>query len=329
MKILLATITFGLASAGSFSPGSPATVEPPPGPAAPRYALAVGTLVLPKGKAARSEGPGTEMRNGTLEWWLIDGDGGQPRRLIDPLAGRVAVAPIDRTIPLFKTPNAITLLGPDGKDLVLSLKEGPLADATIHPSNRTTFSFSPDGGTLAFANRAEELCRIRLADRTLLRTPMPGISLAEGVRYRRDGRRIAYARYARANHGKVYAADPDGRNERELGRLEYLAELGFDFLPDGRVGVVGLDGVTAYDADTGKSERVAGPWPSKVTGRNFGGFHPDGSSFLFDTGGPYILNLHRTETRSGMTRLVKGEYSESFEEMAWVRLLPSQPKPSP
>lgn len=316
MKILL-TISVLACSvcAPAQTEAAPATTPPP----ATRYALAFGTLVMPK--EVKAAEPGTGLRGGKLEWWLAASDGSPPRPLVDPQSGRAAVTPIDRTIQLARDDQSITLLGADGRDLVLSLTDGPLAEARIHRSGqRTTFAFSPDGATLAFVNQADELCRINLRERKLERTPLPGISAAEGVRYRRDGKRIAYARYSRANHGKVYAADPDGCNELELSRLDYRVELGFDFLPDGRVGVVGPHEVTAFDADTGKAERVAGPWANAVEGRNFAGFHPDGTSFLFDTGGPYLVRLHRVEIRSGRVELVKGPFHESFQEMAWVKV---------
>jgi Tol biopolymer transport system component len=184
-----------------------------------------------------------------------------------------------------------------------------------------TFSFSPDGKTLAFVNEAGNDCRIALDKMELTVGKLTGLNPSVGIRFSHDGKRIAFARQDDARY-RVCVADPDARNEVVLVDVvvtDAHALGGFDFLPDERIGLVSKTGMRIFDAKTGK-EGDATTWKTPLKMRSFGGWSPDGSAFVFDDGGPYLLDLYHFDVKTQKVTLVKNRYLESFQQVVWVRV---------
>jgi WD40 repeat protein len=273
----------------------------------------------------RKRPPGDEPRFGVdderIDWWLGDPDGSNLRLLDNPDGGRVACEPIDRTIILKRTENDITLLGPDGGNLTLSLKDGPLAEAKIHKSGtRTTFAIGPERKSVWFVNGADRICRIDLPTKRL-ETFAPGhVNAADGVSFSPDGATILYSAYIDGVHS-IWAASADkAAKPVPLADSNSGFTVARGFLPNGRVAIASRTAVRSFDPATGDSLPLAGPWPEPLKIRSNGGFSPDGTRFTFDRGGPYVLDLFLVEVSTGNVTTVKENYLESFEEMVWVRL---------
>ncbi len=294
------------------------------------YAFLFGESI-PK-KLEPGEQPGTGINVERIEWWIGDPASNKLRRLENPKTGRLRVRPVDRTVILKRDDASVTLLGPDGGDLVLSLKDGPLAKTELNDPIVlvTTFSFTPDGKSVVFVNKAGAICRFAIGSKELIVIDNSAIDPSEGISFSRDGSRMLYDKYFRANDFvqpviSIHVANSDGTGEKKLTEYKDGEQLGSGFLSDGRVGVVGSTMIRAFDPKTGKAETVAGPWKDKLEFRSFGGFNPDGSTFLFDVGGPYELRLFAMDIAKSTVSTVKRRYLESFQSMVWVQVLPTKP----
>jgi Tol biopolymer transport system component len=264
-----------------------------------------------------------------VEWWIGAPDGKKLRRLDDPKTGRARVRPVNQTVVLKRDDASLTLLGPDGGDLKVSLNDGPIAKTALNDQFTTTFSFTPDGKNVAFVNGTGAVCRFAIGSKDLVVAENSGVDPSRGLQFSPDGARLLYAKYFRKDDFSpvmfsVYAARSDATGEKKLAEYQDGRELGYGFLPDGRVGLVGPTSLRAIDPVSGKVEQVAGPWKTELAYRAFGGFNPDGSTFLFDRGGPYQLDLFACDVKTGNLTTVKSQYLESFQRMVWVRA-PAKP----
>lgn len=298
----------------------------PPVEAPATYAFLFGESIPKKFKPG--EEPGFGVHAERIEWWIGDPVTNKLRRLDDPKTGRLRVRPVDRTVNLKWNETSVTLLGLDGRDLVLSLKDGPLAKTTLNDpiELRTTFSFTPDGKNLVFVNKKGDICRFAIGSNELIVTNNSGVNPSTGISFSRDGSRMLYEKYFRANDFvptvfSIFVANSNGTGEKKLMEYEDGKQLGSGFLPDGRVGVVGPETIQAFDPATGTSKTVAGPWKAPIEFRSFGGFNPEGSTILYDVGGPYQLRLFAMDIAKSKVSTVKDQYLESFQEMVWVKVL--------
>ncbi len=290
------------------------------------YAYLFGESIPKESKPGEDTGFGIQAER--IEWWVGDPVSHKLRRLDGPKPKRLRVRPVDRTVILKRDDSSLTLLGPDGGDLTLLLKDGPLAKTELNEPNVlvTTFSFTPDGKSVVFVNKAGDICRFAIGSKELSVVDNSGVDPSAGISFSHDGSRMLYNKYFRANDFvptvfSVYVANSDGTGEKKLTEYNDGEQLGSGFLPNGRVGVVGSTMIRAFDPKTGKAETVAGPWKEKMEFRSFGGFHPDGSTFLYDLGGPYELRLFAMDIASSKVTTVKRQYLESFQEMIWVQVL--------
>ncbi|MFT3883239.1 MAG: sigma-70 family RNA polymerase sigma factor [Gemmatales bacterium] len=321
MALVLSTGLGVLAAATWHKPLSLPTDKPPK--VEPMAAAFLFGESIPKKREA-NEMPTTGIHAERIEWWVGNQDGGNLRKLDDPKTGRIKAIPVDRTVILKRDANSLTLLGPDGGDLTFSLKDGPLAEAAIHDSGqRTTFSFGPDRQSVWFANKAGELCRIDLETKKLTKFNITNVNQADSVQFSADGSRITYSKYRRPDDRKpgifsIYVASIDGKAEEMITEATNIA--GFGFLPDGRIGVVYPHYVHAFDLKTKKGDKISGKWESPYGIRNFGGFSPDGTTFHYDTGGPYMLKLYLYNIKTEKLTTIREELLESFQEMIWVRV---------
>ena len=260
-----------------------------------------------------------------LQWCLHDANGAKTRKI--DLAKKGQVRPIGQTVTLKREHDRLTLLGPDGGTLTLSLTKGPLADAKVLGDRQlTTFAFSPNKKQLVFANAAGEICSLDLATRKVTKTKLTGVNQADGIQFNRDGTKISYSKYSRVDNFSsgvhhVYVANADFSGEKKLTQFVDLKKLGFGFMPDGRVGVVGPTAVEAFSPASGKSEIVA-QWKTPIQFRSFGGFSPDGASFVYDLGGPYVLTMFSFNLKMKKPTVVREQYFESFQPLVWVRVTP-------
>ena len=318
------TVLVGLAESGvAQQPDAP--VEAPV-----TYAFLFGESIPIEFKPG--EEPGFGVHAERIEWWIGDPASNKLRRLDDPKTGRLRVCPVDRTVNLKWDDSHVTLLGLDGSDLVLSLKDGPLAKTTLNEHNqlRTTFSFTPDGKSLVFVNETGDICRFEIGSEELQIFDNSDLDPSTGICFSPDGSRMLYEKYSRANDFvasifSIFVANADGTGEKKLMEYKDGEQLGCGFLPDGHVGVVGATTIQAFDPATGTSKTVAGPWKAPIEFRSFGGFNPDGSTFLYDMGGPYELRLFAMDIDKSKVSTVKAHYLESFQEMIWVKVLATTP----
>ena len=321
---VVVSVILGLAEIGvAKDPDAP--IKPPA-----TYAFLFGESIPKKFKPG--EEPGFGIHAERIEWWIGDPVNNRLRRLDDPKTGRVSVRPVDRTVNLKWTDSSVTILGRDGRDMVLSLSDGPLAKTTLHEPNfqRTTFSFTPDGKSLVFVNKKGDICHFEIGSKELTKSDNSGVDPSTSISFSHDGRRMLYQKYFRANDFvqpvfSIYVANADGTGEKKLMEYEDGKFLGSGFLPDGRVGVVGPMTIEAFDPTTGASKTVAGPWKAPIEFRSFGGFNPDGSTILYDLGGPYELRLFAMDITKSKVSTVKAHYLESFQEMIWVQVLAANP----
>lgn len=254
-----------------------------------------------------------------IDWWLGEADGRKLRRLDDPKLGRAKIRLIDRTVILHRDDDNLTLLGRDGGNVKLSLRNGPLARASIHdPGQVTTFSYAPDGKAVYFANARGTLCRIDLKTKQLAVFEIQGVNPGIGVHFSPRENLMAYGKYRQGKH-QVYVAKLDGTGEKQLTEYADGAQLGFGFLPTGHIGVVGPREVRSIDPQNGQTKVIAS-WKKAISFRSFGGFNPDGSTFIYDLGGPYLLRLFSHDMKTGVSTVVQPEYLESFQQMVWARV---------
>jgi len=257
--------------------------------------------------------------------WLTGAGGKGPRKVSADRDKRLPARPVDQTVVLNATADGLVLLGPDGGQLVLSLKDGPLAEAKIGDNPRPSFSFDPEGRAVWFANAAGNLCRIDLAARKLEVLKVSNVYAYRGIRFAPDGKRIAYALCDTNDEGsvtaeRVYCADPDGKNEVRVAENGYL---GFAFLADGRLGVLGTNSVRAFDPKTGKGETISDTWKEPLAAHgSLAGFGPDGTTFYYysNAGGPYHVSTKLVQTKTGVSTVVKEAVLESFQPQIMVRV---------
>jgi hypothetical protein len=146
-----------------------------------------------------------------------------------------------------------------------------------------------------------------------------------GIRFAPDGKRIAYALCDTNDEGsvtaeRVYCADPDGKNEVRVAENGYL---GFAFLADGRLGVLGTNSVRAFDPKTGKAETISDTWKEPLAAHgSLAGFGPDGTTFYYysNAGGPYHVSTKLVQTKTGVSTVVKEAVLESFQPQIMVRV---------
>jgi RNA polymerase sigma factor (sigma-70 family) len=258
---------------------------------------------IPKGKFDGG-GLGPIKRN---DWWLVDADGKNPRKVQADANKRRPVRPVDRTVVLNRTDKALTLLGPDGGELVFSLTDGPMAKAKIQdPGQGTAFAFDPEGAAVWFGNAACELCRIELATKELTVLKVNKVHQYYGVRFSTDGKRIAYVRCG-TEEGLVYVegvfcVDPDGKSAvRVTGADDDF--VGFSFLADGRLAVADTDSVRAFDSKTGKGEKISGEWKKPLTLDSDLAFSPDGATFF--SRGEFDNKMVLRRTKTGTATVLK------------------------
>ena len=272
-----------------------------------------------------------------IEWWLGTADGKQLRKLQDPKTGRIAVRPLGQTVILQRDNDRLTLLGPDGGDLVLRLNDGPLAMAKIQDpaQHTTTFTFSPDSKHLYFVNGRERLCRIEIATRQLTELrKLAGAVEDQGIQFSPDGTKIAYsAVYPQdqfsLNNTSINVANADGTAVKKLAEFNPGQLLGFGYLPDGRLAVSGayLDkerqfrtSVQAFNVRSGEAKTLTDPVADLLTIHSFGCFQPDGSTFLYEEGnGSGRVKLKTFDVKSRQVTAVHEKYLKSLQPMVWVR----------
>lgn len=321
-SVMAVTIAIGAIAAAAWNVPPPVPTNTPT-PVQPMAAAFLFGESIPK-KRAPNEMPSTGIHAERVEWWLGNQDGTNVRKLEDPKTGRIKAIPVDRTVILKRDANALTLLGPDGGDLTFSLQDGPLAQAEIHASGqRTTFSYGPDRQSVWFANKQGTVCRIGLEKKELLKLDITGVNPSDSIQFSADGSLITYSKYRRPDDRKpgifsIYVASILVKNETMITEATNVA--GFGFLPDGRIGVVYPHYVHAFDIKTKKGEKISDKWDSPYGIRGFGGFSPDGTTFHYDIGGPYMLKLYLYNIKTGNLTTIREELLESFQEMIWVRV---------
>lgn len=79
--------------------------------------------------------------------------------------------------------------------------------------------------------------------------------------------------------------------------------------------MVGATSIQAFAPATGTSKTVAGPWKDPIEFRTFGGFNPEGSTIIHDSGGPYELRLFAMDIAKSNVSAIKAHYMESIQEM--------------
>lgn len=321
-SVMAVTIALGAIVASTWN------VQPPlptntPTPVQPMAAAFLFGESIPK-KRAPNEMPPPGIHAECVECWLGNQDGTNIRKLEEPKTGRIKAIPVDRTVILKRDANALTLLGPDGGDLTFSLQDGPLAQAEIHTSGqRTTFSYGTDRQSVWFANKQGTVCRIGLEKKELVKFDITGVNPSDSIQFSADGSLITYSKYRRPDDRKpgifsIYVASILGKNEMMITEATNVA--GFGFLPDGRIGVVYPHYVHAFDIKTKKGEKISSKWESPYGIRGFGGFSPDGTTFHYDIGGPYMLKLYLYNIKTEKLTTIREELLESFQEMIWVRV---------
>jgi len=246
--------------------------------------------------------------------WTLGTEGGASQW---PLEEKQNIVPVCKTVVLKKGDDKWVLLGPKGEEIELSLKKGPLADARPGTLSTPTFSYTPDGKTLAFVNEAGDYCRITLEEMELTVSKVTGLSPFQGIEFSADGQRIAYARIANARITTIFTADIDVKNEVEVVQSE--EHMGFSFLSEGRLGVVTKIGMTTYDGKSGK-EVQAVQWKEPLSTRGYPALSPDGSALVFIEGGPYQLSLYHFDIKTEKDTQVREQYLESFQRPVWVKV---------
>jgi hypothetical protein len=306
-KMLFSVVAaVGLALAGLPVVTPPAVATPVP-ESKPKFtdAYLYGEGVASKNRPAPVGGFNLER----IEWKLGAADGSKPK----PLGNlKKDIVPVCKTVILKKGEDTWVLLGPKGKDIELSLKKGPLADAKPETLGSTAFSYSPDGKMLAFVNAAGDFCRISLDKMELTVGDLKDLNWYHGIEFSEDGKRIAYER-----NDVIFTADADGKGEVKLVETKEL--VGFSFLPEGRVGVVSKNGMTTYDAKTGK-ELQATKWKSPLNTSGYPALSPDGSALVFVEGGPYLLSLYHFDIKTEKVTQIRKQYWESFQRPVWVKV---------
>jgi len=281
------------------------------------------TVMKPPGPKDPAPGFG-QFNVSHIEWWIGDANGKNLRKLNEAKSGRVRARPIDQTVVLKKDENELTLLGPDGADLVLSLKDGPLGKTPLSDQFTTVFAFTPDGKYLVYSDAKGDVCRIQLATKELSKLAVTGVDCSEGIHFSHDGSQMVYSKYFRANDFvspvfSVYVANADGTGEKKLTAYEDGQQLGFEFLPDGRVGLVGPKAIRAFDPKSDKVETIAS-WDKALQYRRFGGFNPEGTSFLFDIGGPYQVTVLSFDIKTKKVTPIKRDFHGYVQGMIRVRV---------
>ena len=258
-----------------------------------------------------------------IDWWLADPDGKNLRRLNDPKAAPVKVQPVDRTIMLKQDAKGLTLLGPDGSELLVPLK-GDAQAAALSDQFATTFSFTPDRKAVVFVNAKETICRFVLASKELTVTRLTGVDPTKGVLFSPDGSRIAYVKYFRADDFSqpvftACVAKSDFTGEDKLAESKGPTPLGVGFLPDGRVGVHDPAGLQIFDLKSGQSEKITGAW-TKSFMVVASGFNPDGSGFMFRSGGGNQASLQFFDLKTKTISTIRQNYHAMPHPPVWVHV---------
>lgn len=218
------------------------------------------------------------------EWRLVDPDGKNNRPLFDANGKRPNVRPVSRTVVLGKLKGDVRgyrLLGAGGKDEILSVQEGPLADAPPEPSSG--FAVSADGSRLGYRTADRRLALIDPTRKSAVFADAQAVAF--GPSFSEDGKRLAYAivpavvKQPKAGDFAIFVADGDGARPR-------FAVDGFEptFLSDGKLGYSTGASISSFDPVGEKATKLGDLKAGERLAAS--GIRPDRRAALIFEGGP-------------------------------------------